>query len=155
MIGCHTGMFVDLWSGPRLGGKTVPGIQAELLAPVNGRTEVCAAGVTYEHSRTARMAESGNFADAYDRVYDTALPELFFKSAAWRIWNPSVPVSVRLGHRRPRARAGRLLNCAGDVVGYTVCDDMSSRSIEGENPRVRCCPRAPASFPTCRSRCGG
>jgi hypothetical protein len=84
---------------------------------------VWAAGVTYEHSRTARMAESENFADIYDRVYDTARPELFFKSAAWRVWDPGVPVSVRLGHRRPRGRASRLLNYAGDVVGYTVCDD--------------------------------
>jgi 2-dehydro-3-deoxy-D-arabinonate dehydratase len=27
-----------------------------------------------------------------------------------------------------------VLNSAGDVLGYTICNDMSSRSIEGENP---------------------
>ena len=35
-------------------GASVPADRAELLAPVDGRTEVWAAGVTYERSRTAR-----------------------------------------------------------------------------------------------------
>lgn len=63
-------------------GAAAPEDRAELLAPVDGRTEVWAAGVTYERSRTARMAESENSADIYDRVYDAERPELFFKSAA-------------------------------------------------------------------------
>ena len=79
-----------------------------LLAQADGRMEVWAAGVTYERSRTARMAESEQSADIYDRVYAAERPELFFKSAAWRVSGPGAPVSVRADqHRRPRARAGR------------------------------------------------
>ena len=98
--------------------------------------EVWAAGVTYERSRAARMAESEQSADVYDRVYAAERPELFFKSAAWRVSGPGEPVSVRvrLQHRRSRARAGRGAQRGGAVAGYTICNDMSSRSIEGQNP---------------------
>jgi 2-dehydro-3-deoxy-D-arabinonate dehydratase len=117
-------------------GANVPADRAELLAPVDGRTEVWAAGVTYERSRTARMAESENSADIYDRVYAADRPELFFKSAAWRVSGPGVPVSVRADSsiNVPEPELAAVLNYAGDVVGYTICNDMSSRSIEGENP---------------------
>ncbi len=117
-------------------GATVPEDRAELLAPVDGRTEVWAAGVTYERSRTARMAESENSADIYDRVYAAERPELFFKSAAWRVSGAGVPVSIRAdsGINVPEPELAAVLNYAGDVVGYTICNDMSSRSIEGENP---------------------
>ena len=118
------------------GGRTRPAERAALLAPVDGRTEVWAAGVTYERSRTARMAESENSADIYDRVYAAQRPELFFKSAAWRVSGPGAPVSVRADSaiNVPEPELAAVLNFAGDVVGYTICNDMSSRSIEGENP---------------------
>jgi 2-dehydro-3-deoxy-D-arabinonate dehydratase len=76
-------------------GETVPAAEIALLAPADGRMEVWAAGVTYERSRTARMAESEQSADIYDRVYAAERPELFFKSAAWRVSGPGAPVSVR------------------------------------------------------------
>jgi 2-dehydro-3-deoxy-D-arabinonate dehydratase len=118
------------------GGAAVAGERAELLAPVDGRCEVWAAGVTYERSRTARMAESEDSADIYDRVYAADRPELFFKSAAWRVSGPGAPVSVRADSSIdvPEPELAAVLNYAGDVVGYTICNDMSSRSIEGENP---------------------
>ncbi len=118
------------------GGEAVPGERARLLAPVDGRTEVWAAGVTYERSRHARMAESENSADVYDRVYSAARPELFFKSAAWRVCGPGAPVSVRADSSVdvPEPELAVVLNSAGEVAGYTICNDMSSRSIEGENP---------------------
>jgi 2-dehydro-3-deoxy-D-arabinonate dehydratase len=118
------------------GGEALPQQGMKLLAPVDGRTEVWAAGVTYERSRTARMAESENSADIYDRVYAADRPELFFKSAAWRVSGPGAPVSVRADSTIdvPEPELAVVLNYAGDVVGYTVCNDMSSRSIEGQNP---------------------
>jgi 2-dehydro-3-deoxy-D-arabinonate dehydratase len=118
------------------GGQAVPAERAELLAPVDGRTEVWASGVTYERSRTARMAESEDSADIYDRVYAADRPELFFKSAAWRVSGPGAPVSVRSDSTIdvPEPELAAVLNYAGDVVGYTICNDMSSRSIEGQNP---------------------
>jgi len=117
-------------------GSTVPGSGVEVLAPVDGRTEVWAAGVTYERSRSARMAESENSADIYDRVYAAERPELFFKSAAWRVRGPGAPVSVRADSSIdvPEPELAVVLNSAGEVAGYTICNDLSSRSIEGENP---------------------
>jgi 2-dehydro-3-deoxy-D-arabinonate dehydratase len=118
------------------GGAVVPAAAAELLAPVDGRMEVWAAGVTYERSRTARMAESEQSADVYDRVYAADRPELFFKSAAWRVSGPGAAVSVRADSTIdvPEPELAVVLNAAGAVAGYTVCNDMSSRSIEGQNP---------------------
>jgi 2-dehydro-3-deoxy-D-arabinonate dehydratase len=118
------------------GGARIPAADVELLAPVDGRMEVWAAGVTYERSRTARMAESEQSADVYDRVYAAERPELFFKSAAWRVSGPGMPVSVRSDSTIdvPEPELAVVLNAAGAVAGYTICNDMSSRSIEGENP---------------------
>jgi 2-dehydro-3-deoxy-D-arabinonate dehydratase len=118
------------------GGATTPAADAELLAPVDGRMEVWAAGVTYERSRTARMAESEQSADIYDRVYAAERPELFFKSAAWRVSGPGAPVSVRSDSTIdvPEPELAVVFNASGAVTGYTICNDVSSRSIEGENP---------------------
>jgi 2-dehydro-3-deoxy-D-arabinonate dehydratase len=107
-----------------------------LLPPADGRMEVWAAGVTYERSRTARMAESEQSADVYDRVYAASRPELFFKSAAWRVSGPGEPVSVRRDSALnvPEAELAIVVNSAAEIVGYTICDDVSSRTIEAENP---------------------
>ncbi|MEU0564774.1 fumarylacetoacetate hydrolase family protein [Nonomuraea sp. NPDC005983] len=109
---------------------------AEPLAPVEGRMEVWAAGVTYRRSRQARMAESTAAADVYERVYDAPRPELFFKSAAWRVVGDGGTVAVRADSTVdvPEPELALVLNTHGEIVGYTVCDDMSSRTIEGENP---------------------
>jgi 2-dehydro-3-deoxy-D-arabinonate dehydratase len=117
-------------------GETVRAAEIQLLAPADGRMEVWAAGVTYERSRTARMAESERSADIYDRVYAAERPELFFKSAAWRVSGPGAPVSVRADSTIdvPEPELAVVLNAAGAVAGYTICNDMSSRSIEGQNP---------------------
>jgi 2-dehydro-3-deoxy-D-arabinonate dehydratase len=110
--------------------------EISVLAPVDGETEVWAAGVTYERSMHARVEESQDSADVYDRVYTAARPELFFKSAAWRVAGPGHRVSVRADSQVdvPEPELAAVLNADGDVVGYTICNDMSSRSIEGENP---------------------
>jgi 2-dehydro-3-deoxy-D-arabinonate dehydratase len=117
-------------------GETVPAGDARLLAPVDDSTEVWAAGVTYERSRDARMTESEESADVYDRVYAAERPELFFKSAAWRVSGPGAPVSVRADSSIdvPEPELAVVLNADNEIVGYTICNDMSSRSIEGENP---------------------
>jgi 2-dehydro-3-deoxy-D-arabinonate dehydratase len=107
-----------------------------VLAPVDGATEVWAAGVTYERSMHARVQESLDSADIYDRVYTAPRPELFFKSAAWKVAGPGDRVSARADSQVdvPEPELAAVLNAEGDVVGYTICNDMSSRSIEGENP---------------------
>ena len=110
--------------------------EISVLAPVDGQTEVWAAGVTYERSMHARVEESLDSADIYDRVYTAPRPELFFKAAAWRVAGPGDRVNARADSQVdvPEPELAAVLNADGDVVGYTICNDMSSRSIEGENP---------------------
>ncbi|MGB3441069.1 MAG: fumarylacetoacetate hydrolase family protein [Actinophytocola sp.] len=107
-----------------------------LLPPVDGRMEVWAAGVTYQRSREARITESERSADVYDLVYDADRPELFFKSASWRVTGDGESVSVRTdsGIDVPEPELGLVVNRHAEVVGYTAVNDMSSRSIEGVNP---------------------
>jgi 2-dehydro-3-deoxy-D-arabinonate dehydratase len=106
-----------------------------LLAPIEPMQEVWASGVTYQRSREARRAES-DMGDVYDRVYVAARPELFFKSIGWRVIAHEHPVRIRADSawNVPEPELTLVLNCRGDIVGYTAGNDMSSRSIEGENP---------------------
>lgn len=106
------------------------------LPPVDRRMEVWAAGVTYQRSREARITESEQAADVYDLVYDAERPELFFKSTAWRVTGDGESVSVRADSEIdvPEPELGLVVNAHAEIVGYTVVNDMSSRSIEGVNP---------------------
>ena len=106
-----------------------------LLPPIDGLTEVWAAGVTYRRSREARREES-SVADVYSLVYEAARPEVFFKSPAWRVCGDGEPIGIRPDSAVdvPEPELALVLNSAGETVGLTVCDDVSSRSIEGENP---------------------
>src|SRR5438132_5674096 len=106
----------------------------ELLAPV-GSQEVWAAGVTYSRSREARMEESAS-QDVYAKVYQAERPELFFKSAGWRVVGHHGDVGVRPDSTWsvPEPELAVLSNSRGEVVAYACGNDMSSRSIEGENP---------------------
>jgi 2-dehydro-3-deoxy-D-arabinonate dehydratase len=108
---------------------------ARLLAPVDGATEVWAAGVTYLRSRDARIEESVS-ADPYERVYRAERPELFFKSAAWRVRGPDEAIAIRADSDLdvPEPELAVVVTASGEIAGYTICDDVSSRSIEGENP---------------------
>jgi 2-dehydro-3-deoxy-D-arabinonate dehydratase len=108
----------------------------QLLPPVDRRMEVWAAGVTYQRSREARITESERAADVYDLVYEAQRPELFFKSAAWRVTGDGESVSVRTDSEIdvPEPELGLVVNAHAEVIGYTVVNDMSSRSIEGVNP---------------------
>jgi 2-dehydro-3-deoxy-D-arabinonate dehydratase len=107
---------------------------APLLAPVESQ-EVWASGVTYARSKEARMAESETSADAYDQVYGAPRPELFFKSAGWRVVAPGDAVGIRADSswNVPEPELAVLMNSRGEVVAYACGNDMSSRSIEGEN----------------------
>lgn len=118
------------------GGIGFPIEEVEVLAPIDGRTEVWACGVTYEISREARVEESERAKDAYQLVYEADRPELFFKSAAWRVVPDGGTVSVRSDSTLdvPEPEVALVVNAFGEIVGYTACDDVSSRSIEGENP---------------------
>jgi 2-dehydro-3-deoxy-D-arabinonate dehydratase len=116
-------------------GEPVSAAGARLLPPLDGRMEVWAAGVTYLRSEEARREESAD-EDVYARVYRAERPELFFKSAAWRVVTDGEPIAIRTDSANdvPEPELGLLLTAAGEIAGYVVVDDVSSRSIEGENP---------------------
>jgi 2-dehydro-3-deoxy-D-arabinonate dehydratase len=113
-------------------GADMPG--EEVLPPVD-QQEVWAAGVTYRRSRDGRKEESGH-GSLYDHVYDNDRPEIFFKSSPWRVVGDRDAVGIRAdsGWNVPEPEVGLVLNAAGELFGYTLANDMSSRSIEGENP---------------------
>ena len=102
------------------------------------RQELWASGVTYLRSRQARVAESKSSGggDFYDRVYDADRPELFFKAAAHRIVGHIGTVHIRRDSswNVPEPELTLFICSQGSIEGYTIGNDMSSRSIEGENP---------------------
>jgi 2-dehydro-3-deoxy-D-arabinonate dehydratase len=119
----------------RAGQAMPPRTPIRMLPPVDGLTEVWACGVTYERSSAARQEES-QVADVYARVYDAERPELFFKSPAWRVCGPGEPIGIRPDSEIsvPEPELALACNAIGEIVGVTICNDVSSRSIEGENP---------------------
>lgn len=112
-------------------------LNSQLLAPI-GNQEVWAAGVTYLRSRDARMEESKESGGAtfYDKVYEAERPELFFKAQAHRVAAHDEEVYIRhdSSWNVPEPELTLFINSAGRIEGYTIGNDMSSRSIEGENP---------------------
>ncbi len=115
--------------------------------------EIWAAGVTYLISEEAREAESEESADMYRKVYGADRPEIFFKATPSRTVGPHDEVGIRADSDwdTPEPELGVVLY-RGDIVGFTVGNDMSSRSIEGENPLYlpqakvyeKCCSVGPA-----------
>jgi 2-dehydro-3-deoxy-D-arabinonate dehydratase len=112
-------------------------IKKGVLAPM-GNQEVWAAGVTYYRSRTARMEESEDSGGAnfYDKVYNADRPELFFKATASRVAPPGGIVNIRKDSTWdvPEPELTLVISPRGKIQGFTIGNDMSSRSIEGENP---------------------
>lgn len=125
-----------------------PVASVRLHAPVE-RQEVWAAGVTYLRSKAARMEESDFSATAYDRVYDAERPEIFFKALADKVIPTGEPVGIRRDStwNVPEPELALVLSSRGQVVGYTIGNDMSSRSIEGEN--LLYLPQAKTYFRSC------
>jgi 2-dehydro-3-deoxy-D-arabinonate dehydratase len=114
------------------GGESAVG---ELAAPIDPYHEVWAAGVTYLRSRDARKDES-TVADMYERVYEAARPELFFKSLGWRVAGTGGSIRIRSDSKWnvPEPELVLVINKHGEIVGYCAGNDVSSRDIEGENP---------------------
>ena len=120
-----------------LRGEPVNFDPAMALAPVVSQ-EVWAAGVTYYRSRDARIRESkeAGGGDFYARVYDAPRPELFFKATGRRVVGPGAAVRIRSDAHWTVAEPELtlLIDPRGQIMGYTIGNDMSSRDIEGENP---------------------
>jgi 2-dehydro-3-deoxy-D-arabinonate dehydratase len=112
-------------------------IENQILAPI-GSQEVWASGVTYYRSRNARMEEAkvAGGGDFYERVYVAERPELFMKATPNRVVGHRGKVAIRKDATWsvPEPELTLLASPAGNIVGYTIGNDMSSRDIEGENP---------------------
>lgn len=96
--------------------------------------EVWAAGVTYKSSEMERRRESDT-PDVYSKVYSADRPEFFLKATAERCVGPFEPVGIRSDSNWnvPEPELAFVV-FKGEIIGYTIGNDMSSRAIEGENP---------------------
>jgi 2-dehydro-3-deoxy-D-arabinonate dehydratase len=131
VLGGDPGALAALLDAPS--GDPVPD-GAQLLAPL-GTQPVWAAGVTFLRSRDARLEESRGL-DAYDKVYLAERPELFLKALPGTARGPGRPIGVRADSDWdvPEPELALVADRRGQVVAYTIGNDVSSRSIEGENP---------------------
>ncbi|TAL50773.1 MAG: 2-hydroxyhepta-2,4-diene-1,7-dioate isomerase, partial [Chitinophagaceae bacterium] len=110
----------------------------EVLAPIGSNQELWACGVTYFRSKVGRQEESkaAGGSDFYAKVYEAERPEIFFKSTPHRIVGHGAKVCIRKDSTWdvPEPELTLVVTSSGKIVGYTIGNDMSSRSIEGENP---------------------
>jgi 2-dehydro-3-deoxy-D-arabinonate dehydratase len=108
-----------------------------VLAPI-GTQEVWASGVTYFSSRLARMEESQDSGggDFYSRVYQADRPEIFLKATPSRVVGHKQSFRIREDSDWdvPEPELTLYATTSGKIVAYTIGNDVSSRSIEGENP---------------------
>jgi len=115
----------------------VSSFEDEVLPPV-GNQELWACGVTYLRSKVGRQEESKatGGADFYAKVYEAERPEVFFKSTPHRIVGHKAKVNIRKDSTWdvPEPELTLAVTSSGKIIGYTIGNDMSSRSIEGENP---------------------
>jgi len=117
--------------------KSAPVNVADILAPIQNQ-ELWACGVTYLRSKVGRQEESkaAGGSDFYAKVYDAERPEVFFKATAHRVVGTGDKVNIRKDSvwDVPEPELTLVVTSSGKIVGYTIGNDMSSRSIEGENP---------------------
>jgi 2-dehydro-3-deoxy-D-arabinonate dehydratase len=110
----------------------------EVLAPIGGKQELWACGVTYLRSKIGRQEESKDAGggDFYAKVYEAERPEVFFKSTPHRVVGHNQKVRIRKDSTWdvPEPELTLVTSSSGKIIGYTIGNDMSSRSIEGENP---------------------
>jgi len=110
----------------------------ELLPVIGSNQELWACGVTYLRSKIGRQEESKDAGggDFYGRVYEAERPECFFKSTPHRVAGNKGFVRIRKDSTWdvPEPELTLVVTTSGKIIGYTIGNDMSSRSIEGENP---------------------
>ena len=111
---------------------------SKLLAPIGAHQELWACGVTYLRSTVGRQEESkaSGGSDFYGKVYEAERPEVFFKATPHRIVGQHAAVRIRKDSvwDAPEPELTLVVTSSGKIIGYTIGNDMSSRSIEGENP---------------------
>ncbi len=151
-VSAKAGRSNERYSLAEVSAQTQPD-KPRLRAPVDSH-EIWAAGVTYLRSREARMSESEVAASIYDLVYEAERPEIFLKATPHRVVGPGEAIGVRKdAHWNvPEPELAIVLDSKLQIVGLTICNDVSSRDIEGLNPLYlpqakiynKCCAIGPA-----------
>jgi len=98
--------------------------------------EVWGAGVTYKKSAEFRDEDTSTSKGIYDLVYSSPRPELFFKGRAAHCVGPNAAATIRAdsSFTAPEPELALVLTARGEIIGYTLCDDVSAWDIERENP---------------------
>ena len=106
-----------------------------LLVPITA-PEVWAFGVTYKRSAQARDEDAGKEEGIYDRVYKSPRPECFFKATPIRCVGPNDYIGIRSDSvlTAPEPELAYILGDDKEILGYTVCNDVSAWDIERDNP---------------------
>lgn len=127
------GIGVDHLVAASRQGPRAAGLPDALRAPVLEQ-EIWAAGVTYKKSREARLEESKG-QSLYSLVYDADRPQIFFKSFPSKVVGPQGNIGIRRDATWtvPEPELVVVFNAKGEIIGYTLGNDVSSRDIEGEN----------------------
>ena len=109
--------------------------RAHLISPI-AAPEIWACGVTYRRSAEFREGDMQTGKGIYDMVYDSARPEIFSKGGDSRCVGPNAAATIRADSAItvPEAELAYVLGANGEIVGYTICDDVSAWDIERENP---------------------
>jgi len=120
-----------------MSGDTSRLLESQLMAPIE-KQEIWASGVTYYNSKLGRQEESRDSSGGafYAHVYEAERPELFYKGNVFRTAKPGGMVRIRQDStwNVPEPELTLAITSSGKIIGYTIGNDMSSRSIEGENP---------------------
>lgn len=103
------------------------------LPPIDA-PEVWAFGVTYK--RSADMRDDDSQSDIYSQVYNSDRPELFFKATSERCVGSGGTIGIRSDSTftATEPELAYILGRNGEIVGYTICNDVSAWDIERENP---------------------
>jgi 2-dehydro-3-deoxy-D-arabinonate dehydratase len=113
---------------------SIPIDEIDLLPPIGTSQELWASDFTYLNCKLeGRQNESEDF---YSKVYESDRPALFYKANYRRISGHNGNVKIRKDSSWNVAEPELTLaiNAYGDIIGYTIGIDMSSRSLEDENP---------------------
>lgn len=127
------------------GGARVASLAALDIPPEDSRRylrlpidppEVWGAGVTYKKSAEFRDEDSSTSKGIYDLVYAAPRPELFYKGRAVHCAGPNGAGTIRSdsAFTAPEPELAIVLSAGGEILGYTLCDDVSAWDIERENP---------------------
>jgi 2-dehydro-3-deoxy-D-arabinonate dehydratase len=121
-----------------LSAPSVDKSEIKFIDPPIESQELWASGVTYLISKKERENESkkSGGSEFYNKVYNADRPELFFKATKNRISGNDQFVRIRKDSswNVPEPELTLFATSNKKIIGLTIGNDMSSRSIEGENP---------------------